>query len=482
MIKKVICLSLLPLLLSGCNVDNISTTNIDNNYLIKEKTTIDFLTMVNGSYLDKLQEIVDSFKSVEPNVTVNIYNPLGSGKYNMLEQYVVSGFFKGVYPDIVQCYPDHVVTYLAKDYVINVDDYFSNSVYGLTKEEKDDYYASLLDEGRHYAKEGTYSLPFCKSTEVMFYNAEVLLGLDLSSVNDSINKGEPLDEAYLDNLTWEELFNKLAPAIKEYNETLDESNKIMDTKDTYSVVTYDSDENFFITLATQYGYGYTSVDENGKGIIDFNNDEMKALIKKFKGYKDSKLLLTTGSNNKKYVSNLFRAKKTLFSINSSAGLSYNYNSENPFKIGVAKIPYADGKEYMAINQGPSVCLLNHYDDNRSLASYLLWKHLTSKENASIWTCVTNYMGVRASAYESEEYKDIINVSDETDLYSLAKADIFKKIREVSDYSFNTAVFRGSSHARSNVGNLLINCLNASDVDDIDTLFDECYQNTIDYVK
>ena len=48
-----------------------------------------------------------------------------------------------------------------------------------------------------------------------------------------------------------------------------------------SYVGYDSDANLFITLSQQYGYGYTSVDEYGEAHLDYNNANMKNLMKTF---------------------------------------------------------------------------------------------------------------------------------------------------------------------------------------------------------
>ena len=236
------------------------------------------------------------------------------------------------------------------------------------------------------------------------------------------------------------------------------------------IVTYDSDENFFITLANQYNYGYTSVDNNGKGSIDFDNANMKALMKTLRSAKDNGYLQTRGSYDD-YVSYLFTGKKSLFTISSTAGLSYNYDKNNPFKIGIAKLPKAEGKEYSSINQGPSVCLLDHEDDNRALASYLFWKYITNEKNSSLWAVNTGYMGIRESSYTSPEYLAALDVKDSTDLYEKAVSDNLKMIKEVSNTTFNTSVFRGSGNARTNVGKLLKDCLTVSDLDaEIDALF------------
>ena len=474
MMKSKKCLFLLPFLLVGCNStkpsDDGGGKQKDENCYIKEDTTIDFLCLSDSSYSSLLEDIIEEFQENEPHVTVRICNPQGLGKYGMISKTVFAQFFEGDYPDLVQCYPDDAIRYLSfKDgkYMVNLDKYLNHKDYGLSVEDKKDYIASFVNEGNHYPVEGTYSLPFCKSSELMYYNADVLIDLDLSSVDNSINGGNPLTAQYLDSLTWEELFNKLAPAILTYNESLDEKHKIIDTSEENAVFTYDSDENFFITLAFQYGYGYTSVND-GVPSVDFNNQEMRDLMQVIKTAKNNHYLHTNGSYGN-YVSNLFTARKNLFTVSSTAGLTYNYNADDPFSIGVARIPHAEGKEYMAINQGPSVCVLDHQDENRSLASYLLWKHMTNKSNSLVWALKTGYSGIRNSNYTDQQYIDALTPKEGQSLFDHAQMENLKKLADVFDKLYTTAVFNGSSNVRTNVGNLIKGCLNL-DVE-IDKLFD-----------
>ena len=475
--KKFLWLTIIPFLISACQTNNgqsITSSDIDDGVgFVKKDVSIDFLCFADNHYINELQGMIADFKNVEPHVTVNLINPLSVGNYSVLEKIVISGFFKEDYPDLAQCYPDNVVKYMERDYVVSLDKYLNDPNYGLG-EEKDDYIPEFLNEGMGYSKEGTYSLPFCKSTELMYYNADVLLGLNLSTIDSSINNGQPLDADYLDSLSWEELFGKLCPAIKEYNQT----NKIFETSGNYGIVTYDSDENFFITLAEQYGYGYTSYNkESGQGSIDFENDGMKALMKTMKSAKDNGYLETRGSYGD-YVSSLFKSRHSLFTISSTASTSYNLLDDGdlkdglvPFNIGVAKIPHAAGKNYASINQGPSICILDHHDDNRSLAAFLFWKHITNKNNSASWPVHTGYMGIRHSVYESEAYRNSLIVDENSTIAEKLTAANMKKTADVSGYTFNTAIFNGSSDARSNAGKLLIDCLLSDDLDaEIDTLF------------
>ena len=493
--KKKIALSLLTILLIGCT--NSGNNNPDSegekqkedeNYIIKEDVEISFLSMVDNSYYPFLQAMINDFQLQEPHVHVNLSNPLGSGNYNTLERLVVAGFYKEDYPDIVQCYPDSVVNYLTRGYAVNLNPYIENQKYGLGAS-RVDYISSFMEEGQHYAKGGTYSLPFCKSTELMYYNADVLVGLDLSSIDATINNGQPLDTTYLDNLTWEELFNKLSPALYAYDENKSEADRLIKTPldknnnptNGRSVISYDSSDNLFITLANQYGYGYTDVDSDGNGLVSFNNSNMKSLMNTFRTAYNNKYIQTRRTFGT-YVSELFQNQNCLFTVSSTAGISYNFNKKNPFKMGVAKLPHAEGKEYTSINQGPSICVLKHDDQNRTLASFLLWKYITSVDNATTWSINTGYMPIRTSCFSTKAYIDITTITDKSTLYDIAVSDNIKKIEQVRNSFFNTPVFYGSGNVRTNVTNLITNCMN-TDVD-VDTLFDyyATLEAKIDYTE
>ena len=55
--------------------------------------SIDFLCMTDSNYTPRLQEFISSFRQLEPNVTVNLANPLGAGSYVTIERIVIAGFF-----------------------------------------------------------------------------------------------------------------------------------------------------------------------------------------------------------------------------------------------------------------------------------------------------------------------------------------------------------------------------------------------------
>lgn len=491
--KKLISVLSLPLIVAMCacsKTNTSSTSSSSSTYepLIKEPTTITLWSITGKNNQAQLESYIEAFKKLEPNVTVNNVYQTGMG-YNDLKEAVIKGFSAGNYPDMVQCYPDHVAEYIKYGKAVNLDSYIDNETYGWTTEDKEDIYESFITEGQEYATAGTYSVPYCKSTEAMYYNADVLIGLDLSSIDNTINNGKPLNASYLDNLTWEELFEKLCPAIVTYNDALADNKKILKSdQDHHAVFAYDSDDNLFITLAKQYGIGYTSVDTTtGKGKFNFGEGEdktkMETLLKKFAGYAKSGYLISKGSAGNNYTNTYFTKQNTLFSVGSTGGYKYQFDSTNPMNVGVAKIPHAaNGKQYI-INQGPSLTILNHSNDNQKLASWLLYKTITNEENSLDWALNSGYMGIRKSNTESDSYAEASDYTtkDDKTLDRLSAYNMTYSGRsDVLNSLFVSPSFVGSSTARTQVGGIMTKVLNPNNNadKDIDSWFEDAYNQCL----
>jgi len=455
------------------------------------RTTITVWTTFNTDYQAVIDKAVAKFEQTYTDYKIK-YVKQETG-YSGLKDLVIKGVAAGDYPDVTVVYPDSVADFLQTGKALNIEPYMKNSEYGWTTEDFQDIPEAFIEEGQKYAIPGTFSLPACKSTEALFWNKDKLDGLDLSSYDDEINDGEPIDEDYINSLTWEEYFDHLAPAIIAYN---DDHNHVLiepngDYVDTWAVMGYDSDDNLFITLAEQYGYAYTSVNPNtGKGSIDFVNPGMKSLMKKFnEGF--TKHYFTTKGILGKNTNYLTTTNNALFAIGSTGGVKYQFSSSNPIDVGVAPIPQAEGKDMKMIAQGPSTAFLKVGANEEEIAkhakgAWLFYKTWMSKDFGTDWAFATGYTPVRKSVAADEKYLaycDETKFQEKTIDRLTARNATFAV--NATDYLYTSPVFSGSAKARDAVGGLATDAIGNKGVYDrlvtdaeIDTYFNNAYANAI----
>lgn len=443
------------------------------------ETTITVWTTFNDTYQTIINNCIEEFTSLYPNVKVT--NVKQQGSYDDLKKMCVDGFAVDNYPDLVAAYPDSVADFLNNGKALDIDPYMNDPRIGWTQADFDDIPETYIQAGQMYSIPGTYSLPCSKSTEAMYYNQDVLIGLNLSSIDPSINKGQPLNDAYFQNLTWEELFEKLVPALDAYDQAQPADSKIIDrtTYADWAWVGYDSDDNLFITLAEQYGYKYTSINEiTGKGNIEFDNPEMKALMKKFTGYQKQHYFTTKGviNTNVNYRSTV---DAMLFSIGSTGGVKYQFSADNPHNVGVAPIPHAANKDHKVISQGPDFAFLDHDSDDRAKATWLFYKMFTNTKYNTAWAINTGYSPVRYSVMETKDFLDYSDASAQDPktldrLFALNAA----YAANAADYFFTSPVFKGSSEARNQVATIFAACVASENLDaEIDSIFATAVSNT-----
>ena len=457
-----------------------NTSINDENCIIKEETNITIWTTYNDTYQAIINNAIEEFEKAEPHVHVT--NTKQSGSYDDLKTMCVNGFAVDNYPDMVAAYPDSVADFLNNFKALDIEPYMTDPVIGWTEDDFDDIPENYIEAGQKYSMPGTYSLPCSKSTEAMYYNQDVLLGLDLSDIDSTINNGRPLNEAYFQNITWDEMFEKLIPALDDYDTAADESHKLIDRKTNkdWAWLGYDSDDNFFITLAEQYGYDYTSINQiTGKGQIGFDNDGMKNLMRKFVGYYNNHYFTTKGIT-KSNVNNYTTADQMLFAIGSTGGVKYQFSSNNPHNVGVVCIPQAPGRPRKVISQGPDFAFLDHENENRAKATWLFYKLFTSKKYNTSWALTTGYSPIRYSVMETRDYLDYIDISDKDPLtldrlYALNAA----YAGGIAENTFTSPVFKGSSEARVQVSSIFSACITAgSDLENqIDGIFSTAVNNT-----
>lgn len=370
-----------------------------------------------------LDEVIGEFQELYPNVTVQHQQV---GGYDDVRDQVVQNLGTGDYPNLAYCYPDHVAIYNEAEITVALDDVIANAKYGLGGSElkfegpkQEDYIQAFFEEGKVFGDGLTYTMPFLKSTEALFYNKTFF------------------DEHKLTvPTTWDEMWETCAKI------------KQIDPKST--PLGYDSESNLFITLCETYGYPYTSTDS-----FDFNNEGMRNVMKTFKenfdkGYFTTEEIFGTYTNG--LMTDTSQPSRAYMCIGSTAGASYQVNANGLFETGVTYVPKATNGKAKVISQGPSLVLFKNENPQAVLATWLFTQYLNSTTVQARFALASGYLPITKTAAELKEYQDFLDkaAGNSTGIAALAT----KVALEQEKNYYTSAVFIGSAYARDEVASLL----------------------------
>lgn len=376
-----------------------------------------------------LNGMIERFNEKYPNITIE---HAAQGGYDDIKDKISAAIPAGTTPTMAYCYPDHVAEYMSAGAIEEMSGYAEDKIIGFGKEEWDskggveDFVPSFWEEGRSYGSEygienGLYSVPFSKSTEVLFYNADFFNAYDLQVPT-----------------TWTEM-EALFPRIKEIK------------PDLKACLGYDSDANLLITRFEQENIPYTTAD--GEDHFLFNNEAAKQEVTKLKEWYDKGYLITQGSSaNNEYTSNMFVAQDIVMSIGSTGGTGYNYASN--FEVGVAAVPAGMRNDHI-ISQGPSICFFARATAAEKYAAWLFYKWISNTQNSAIYSVLTGYSPVRESSFKDPIFTDYIDDMKKTGKEALIQKTLDFNQKLMKRFYVSPA-FKGSSTARKEMDGILAN--------------------------
>lgn len=444
--------------LTSCQKDPVVDIDLTGTY-DGSAVTITFWHTMGADNKALLEDAIARFNEVYPNITVEHQS---YGDYDGVFEQIRTKLTAGNQPNLAFCYPDHVATYNKSESVIVLDDLINNQnviegsgeMMGFTQAQLDDFIEGYYNEGKEYGDGKMYSLPFQKSTEVLYYNVKVFNELGLEAPK-----------------TWDDV---------------EEICQILKTKyPNCTPLGYDSEENLFITLAAQYGADYTSA--TGEHYT-FVNDTNKTVIAKFAEWYQKGWLSTSELMGGSYTSDGFKKAddevgKIFMSIGSSAGARYQRPDKDgsgnyPFEVGIVSLPQVDVNNPKVISQGPSICIFEA-DQQEVYASWLFLKFLTTdKQFQAKYAMKSGYVPVIKSVMETQQYRDALAEANGGDFITSLVAVV---ALAQEDAYFTSPAFAGSADARTQVGLLVQSVfskyqLGADNKSMIDTEFQKYYEN------
>ncbi len=420
------------------------------------EVTITFYHTIGSTKTHTLDDYIVEFNKLYPNIHV-VYESVGG--YDDLRDQISTQITVGNQPNIAYCYPDHVALYNLAGAVATLDNLINSDIVvtrtdgttetlGLTAEQQADFIEGYYNEGRQFGDGLMYTMPFSKSTEVLYYNKTFF---DANGIEVPT--------------TWEELEAVCA--------------KIKEIDPTSIPLGYDSESNWFINMCEQYNSPYTSA--TGDHYL-FNNETNRSFVKLFRSWYE-KGYLTTQKLYGAYTSGLFTSTtnpKSYMSIGSSAGATYQrpakVDGAYPFEVGIASIPQVSQDNRKVISQGPSLVIFDKANSQEVVASWLFVKFLTtSVDFQAAFSMDSGYVPVIKSVMDNAVYADFIANADGYDNIAALSA---KACLEQEDAYYTSPAFNGSSTARDQVGALLSKCLSTA-TDNVDAMILQAFQDAID---
>ncbi len=456
-----IALMLVMVLTMGVSLTACGSGNGDGN-VDDGKIHITFYTTQGAKLREITQEYAKKFEEMYPNVKVDGLDS-SIGSYDDVRNKVSTELIAGKGPDIAYCYPDHVALYNISKSVQTLDEFIDRTdtvtaiidgketqvQIGLTAAEKADFIEGYWNEGKQFGDGKMYTLPFSKSTEVLYYNKTVF---EKHADVIEVPTHWWCDSALGCNADCKSSMEYVCAKLKElYPNTIP--------------LGYDSEANWFITMCEQLGTPYTSSTKGSHFLFD--NAENKAWVKKFLSWYD-KDYFTTEEINGGYTSDRFTSQTSFMCIGSSAGAGYQVPGKTDekwdFEADITSIPQQNPANKKVISQGPSVCILKNGTDEEILYSWLFIKYLTTNvEFQADFSLKSGYVPVIKSVENDPVYAEEMKKAN-----GHAYLEQLSTLRclEQADSYYASPAFYGSSAARDEVGKLLqkvfVNGKNKSD--------------------
>ena len=487
-----------------------------------------------------MDSIVASFEDKYPNIDI-VYEQ--SGQYGTIHETIQNNIRNlNNLPNMAVCYPDYVVNYLDSGYVLKMDSFMEDSQYGFGHDannngatENDtlasDVNEQFLEEGQQYRLKGTYSLPWYKNSEALFYNADVLdEQLDDANYEEKLTNWQGLIEIArklksksFDTYwsTWvggdDGGYQILPHHVYWKGETIPTNGSAPENYAT--PISYDSIDNLFITFAEMMDVPYTAGDTDGNGTVTkeeailFYNpttgaaDETVQMIKMLKGWYDEGLITTSemldeeGNGDYGCWNEYTYNQNSFIYINGSKNAYYG--SYNTFRGKVLPTPVIDAgmleetptvknknANSKAMSQGANIVFFDKGDEANQ-AAWLFYKYLTNTQNSSTVGLQMTSMPIRSSSYETEDFKEAMaakesfpeeisdpttNKTNQAENYEYLQANVYDIYQQYDEngQTFVAPVSQFSSSARNAIEAAMINVFNyeASDETSLETYIED----------
>jgi multiple sugar transport system substrate-binding protein len=358
-------LVIIMLLLSACGSSGGTSSSTSSSATgpldAKKHYTVNFWEAFStGANKTALTALTNQYMQQHPNVKVNLQ---AFDSYNTLETKINAAIAAKNPPTIAQVYETWASQYQQNGNIVSLQPYITgkNGISDLS-----DFYPALLKDGQINGTQ--YMLPFNKSDEVMYYNADLLKKLNITPPTS-------LTDFVLD----------LAKTTKSDNSQWGLS--LTPSSDEWSIFYKDLGGKDFVSSNGQS----VTFDQGANQQYALNALAFLAPLVKAKA-----VHVTTGYS----WQNDFASQKSAFAISTIASYPFLGQAINgAFHFDEAPIPGGPGGQNTVL-YGTNLALFKNVSDDNRAAAWDYMKFLTSAQADETFVQQTGYMPIRQSAFNS----------------------------------------------------------------------------------
>ena len=280
--------------------------------------------------------------------------------------------------------PDVALMYAGPLYTGGEGDFRISELLKTTNDfDQDDVFEGMMDYC-DYMGEGFCALPYGISTQVMYYNKDILKAAGVDMTNPP--------------KTWSEFYDVLGQ-VMEKGSNGNEEFKAFDTND---------EAWLFKSMLMQNG---CEIIENNNGEINpiFNNEKALEVGDFWKSMVDAGYMPAAKHTN---AENSFLGGNLAF-IAASSNRITRWTGTTTFELGAIEMPYFTQP---SLALGGNVLVLMTEDESKIAAAWKYMNYLTNAENNTEFALGTGYLPIHKSALERPEVKEAISSNE---MYTVA---------------------------------------------------------------
>ena len=348
-------LAVAVLALAGCTGSG-SKKNVELNFY--------FPIAVGGPLQAKVDAMVTEFTTANPNIKVTaVY----AGNYQDTMTKV-----QAAKPEVAVLQATDIFTLTDLDLIVPIDDFVKADKDG--KAYMDDMVPAFMGNSKLNGK--TWSVPFQRSTVVMYYNKDLF-------------KAAGLDP------------NK-APA--NWTELVDFGKKLTKADGSQWGLEIPSDGNPYWTLSSLFYQQGAKMNNEAGTTVSFNSAEVAAGMEFFLALSKTHKIMPAGVIKWGDVPNDFIAGKAAMIFHTTGSIGAIKGKLDPAKFGVAPLPA--GKSFGSPTGGGNLYILKSTKEKQE-AAWKFVRFLTDTNRVAQWSADTGYIPYRKSAMDAKPWKDAV---------------------------------------------------------------------------